>query len=428
MNVLTFNCGSSSVKYSLWSMPSKQILSSGTVERVTVGNSFIRHRAMGKGEVVWQQECPTHDVAIGLIINFLKDPKYGVIKDLSEIDAVGHRVVHGGEKFLRSTLIDDAVIKTIEECIPLAPLHNPPNLMGIRAAMKSMPSIPHAAIFDTAIFTTIPPQNYIYGVPYEWYEKYQVRRYGFHGTSHLYVSRRAAVLLGMKPSEVNVVTMHIGNGTSVTAMKRGMAFDHSMGFTPLEGAVMGTRSGDVDVGAVLYVMRLEKLSPEAMDSILNKKSGLLGITGKYVDRRDIQRAAAEGDSRAKLAFEIECSKLRKYIGAYVAAMGGADAIVFTAGVGENSHLHRAKICEGLESIGLEIDPEKNEAAVGGKSEMDISTSDSSIKVFVIPTCEELVIVEDVVALLENRYDVYTNFVYSFEREKVTPIYRGSDES
>lgn len=418
MKIMTLNCGSSSVKYSIWNMPSKMVLCSGTVERVTVGNSFIRHRKVGRGEVTWKHECPTHDVAIELIVKFLKDREYGVIGDLSEIDAVGHRVVHGGEKFVQSTRINGETIKAIEDCITLAPLHNPANLMGIRVAMKLMPDIPHVAIFDTAFFTTMPPQNYIYAVPYEWYGKYRVRRYGFHGTSHLYVSRRAAVLLGKRPSDVNVITLHIGNGVSITAVKKGLAFDHSMGFTPLEGAVMGTRSGDVDAGAILHVMRLEKISAEEMDNILQKKSGLLGITGRHVDRRDIQKAVTEGDSRAKLAMDIECHRLRKYIGAYVAAMGGTDAVVFTAGVGENSPQYRANICEGLEFMGLKIDPEKNAAAVGGKSEMEISSDDSLIKAFVIPTREELVIVEDVVALLENRYDVHTNFEYSFQKEDV----------
>ncbi len=415
MKVLTLNCGSSSVKYSIWGMPAKEVLCSGTVERVTLGNSFIKHKKAGQGEITQSHDCPTHEVAIELIIKFLKDREHGVIADLSEIDAVGHRVTHGGEKFVKSAIINDEVIKSIEDCGALAPLHNPPQLSGIRAAMKLMPDISHMAVFDTAFLTTMPPQSYIYGVPYEWYEKYKVRRYGFHGTSHLYVSKRAAVLLGRKPQDVNLVTLHIGNGVSVTAIKKGLAFDHSMGFTPVEGAVMGTRSGDVDAGIIFHIMRLERLSPEQMENILQKKSGLLGITGKYVDRRDIQKAAEDGDSRAKLAVEVECQRLRKYVGAYIAAIGGADAIVFTAGVGENAPLYREKICEGLEFMGLRIDPRKNAAAVGGKMEMDISTSDSSIKAFVIPTREELVIVEDVVALLENRYDVHTNFQYSFQR-------------
>jgi len=415
MKVLTLNCGSSSVKYSIWSMPAKEVLCSGTVERVTLGSSFIKHKKSGKEEVIQKHDCPTHEVAIELIIKFLKDREQGVIVDLSEIDAVGHRVTHGGEKFVKSAIINGEVIKSIGDCAALAPLHNPPQLAGIRAAMKLMPNISHMAVFDTAFLTTMPPPNYIYGVPYEWYEKYKVRRYGFHGTSHLYVSKRAAVLLGKNPQDINLVTLHIGNGVSVTAIKKGLAYDHSMGFTPVEGAVMGTRSGDVDAGIIFHIMRLEKLLPEQMENILQKKSGLLGITGKYVDRRDIQKAAEEGDSRAKLAMEIECHRLRKYVGAYIAAMGGADAIVFTAGVGENAPLYREKICEGLQCMGLKIDLKKNATAVGGKNEMEISTSDSSIKAFVIPTREELVIVEDVVALLEKRYDVHTNFKYSFQK-------------
>lgn len=415
MKVLTLNCGSSSVKYSIWSMPSKEVLCSGTVERVTLGNSFIKHKKSGQDEVTQKQDCPNHEVAIELIIKFLRDRESGVIVDLSEIDAVGHRVTHGGEKFVKSAIINDGVIKSIEDCAALAPLHNPPQLAGIRAAMKLMPNIPHVSVFDTAFLATMPPQSYIYGIPYEWYEKYKIRRYGFHGTSHLYVSKRAAVLLGKKPQDVNLVTLHIGNGVSVTAIKKGLAHDHSMGFTPIEGAIMGTRSGDLDAGIIFHIMRLEKILPEQMENILQKKSGLLGVTGKYADRRDIQKAAEEGDFRAKLAIEIECHRLRKYIGAYIAAMGGADAVVFTAGVGENAPMYREKICEGLQFMGLKVDAKKNAAAVGGKSEVDISTSDSSIKVFVIPTREELVIVEDVVALLENRYDVHTNFEYSFQK-------------
>ena len=421
MKILTLNCGSSSVKYSVWDMPARVKLGGGIVEKVTIGNSFIRYKALGKEEIVHHHECPTHNEAIKLIMDFITNPEYGVIKDISEISAVGHRVVHGGEKFTHSVLINDEVIKTIEECAELAPLHNPPNLTGIRAAMKLMPDIPHIAVFDTAFLTTIPKHAYMYALPYEWYEKYRIRRYGFHGTSHLYVSRRAAALLGKKPSEVNLITLHIGNGVSITAVKKGVAYDHSMGFTPLEGAVIGTRCGDIDPAIPLYIMRREKISPEQMDSILNKKSGLLGITGKYIDRRDIVKAAKEGDERAQLAIEIECYRLKKYIGAYAAALGGVDAIVFTAGVGENSPIHRAKVCERLEFIGVKIDPEKNEKAVGGKEEVDISTPDSKVRVFVIPTNEELVFAEDVVAILEGRYDIHTRFEYSFQKPDFKPV-------
>lgn len=420
MKVMTLNCGSSSVKYAIWIMPARRRLCGGIVERVTIGNSVIRYKVSGKKELLYDQDCPNHDVAIKLIVDLVSNQESGVIKDLSEIDAIGHRVVHGGEKFTRSVLIDDEVIKAIEQFCVLAPLHNPPNLLGIRAAMKLMPSIPHIAIFDTAFFTTMPEYAYIYGLPYEWYKKYRIRRYGFHGTSHLYVAKRAAALLGKKPSEVNVITLHIGNGVSVTAVRKGLAYDHSMGFTPLEGAVMGTRCGNIDPAIILYIMQKEGLTPAQMEDILNKKSGLLGITGKYIDRRDIIKAAAEGDERARLAIEIECHRLRKYIGAYAAAIGGVDAVVFTAGVGENSVLHRAQICEGLEFMGLTISPEKNKQAVGNKREVDVSSPDSSIKVFVIPTNEELVFAEDVTAILENRYDIHTNFEYSFQKSDFVP--------
>jgi len=406
MKIMTLNCGSSSVKYSLWDVPAEVKMCSGIVERIGIGSSFIRHQAHGK-ETIYEHNCPTHDVAIKLIFDFLTNSKHGVIKDLGEVEAIGHRVVHGGQKFTYSTLIDDNVIKAIEACSILAPLHNPPNLSGIRAAMNLIPNIPHIAIFDTAFFTSIPSHAYIYAVPYRWYEKYGVRRYGFHGSSHSYVSRRAAELLGKKPSEINVITLHIGNGVSITAVKKGMAYDHSMGFTPLEGAVMGTRCGDLDVCAALYIMEKENLSPAQMSNILNEKSGLLGITGKYVDRRDIIKAAEKGDERAKLAIEIECYRLKKYIGAYAAAMGGVDVIVFTAGVGENSPFYRAKICEGLESMGIEIDSDKNMQAIGGGKESDISGLHSRVVIYVIPTNEELIFVRDVMAILKGKHEIHS---------------------
>jgi acetate kinase len=416
---MTLNCGSSSVKYSLWEMPTRK-LCIGSVERVTAGDSFIKHKALDREDVIFKRNCPSHDVALRLIMEFVTDSRHGVIKDTSEIGAVGHRVVHGGEKFKSSVLISEEVEQAIEDCSSLAPLHNPPNLQGIRAAKEVMPNASHMAVFDTAFLTTMPQYVYMYALPYEWFEKYGIRKYGFHGTSHLYVSKRGAAFLGKKPSEVNVITLHIGNGVSVTAVKEGLAFDHSMGFTPLEGAVMGTRCGDIDPAIPLYVMQKEKLPPERMETLLNKKSGLLGITGDLVDRRDVIKAANAGNKRARLALEVECYRLKKYIGAYAASMGKLDAVVFTAGVGENSPLHRAKTCEGLELLGIKIDPEKNEQAVGGKREMDISTQDSRVRVLVIPTNEELVIVEDVMAILEQKYDDHQNFEYSFQRQDYKP--------
>jgi acetate kinase len=400
MKIMTLNSGSSSLKYSVWEMPARTQLCSGIAERVTIANGLIKHRVHGKEEIVRSRDFPSHEAAFTSIVELLTDDDSGVIDDMPEVRGVGHRVVHGGERFAQSVSIDDQVLKAIEEFCALAPLHNPANLAGIRAAMKLVPNALHVAVFDTAFLSTLPPHVYIYGLPYEWYEKHRIRRYGFHGTSHLYVAKRAAALLNRRSSDVNVITLHIGNGVSVTAVKKGLAYDHSMGFTPLEGAVMGTRCGDIDPAIIFHVMQKENLSPAQMEAILNRKSGLLGITGKYVDRRDIIQAAKAGDDRASLAIEIECHRLRKYIGAYSAAMGGVDAVAFTAGVGENSPLHRAKICENLEFLGIKLDHRKNESVLGGV-EAEVSAADSRCKVFVIPTNEELIIAEDVMALLEQ---------------------------
>ncbi len=401
MKVMALNCGSSSIKYALFDMPDGIRLCHGIVDRVIVGGSLIKHIKFDGQEYIYQKECPTHGTAIRLVIDFLTDQDKGAIKDPSEIVAVGHRVVHGGAKFTKSVMIDNEVIDKIKEFSTLAPLHNPPNLAGIRAVRRLLPNIPQVAVFDTAFFTTMPRHVFMYGLPYEWYEKYQVRKYGFHGTSHLHVSRRAYVLLGKKPHEANIITLHIGNGVSITAVKGGKAYDHSMGFTPLEGSIMGTRCGDIDPGIPLHVMRKEKLGYKQMEDTLNRKSGLLGISGKYVDRREILKAMNAGDERAKLCFEMECYRLRKYIGAYAAAMGGVDAIVFTAGVGENSFLHRQKVCENLNFLGIKLDNEKNKQAVGGEKEMEISLPGARIRVFVIPTDEERVIAEDVFAILKH---------------------------
>ena len=422
MKIMTLNCGSSSVKYSLWdALPkTKAKLCEGIVERVTTKGGFIRHQLPRARETVQYQECPDHATALRLMIDTITSRDYGVIDDLSEISAVAHRVVHGGERFRTSVRIDDEVLKTIEGYSALAPLHNPPNLLGINTMMRLTPNVPQIAVFDTAFFATMPPSSYIYATPYEWYEKYRVRRYGFHGSSHLYVSRRAASLLRQRPSKVNLITVHIGNGVSITAIKQGKAFDTSLGFTTLPGAVMGTRGGDIDPGIPFYVMEKEGLTVSEMMAILHKKSGLLGITGSYTDRRDILRLVKQGDARAKLALDIECYWLRKYIGAYTAALGTVDAIVFTAGVGENSPVHRARICEGLNNFGISIEPQKNKSAVKSKGETDISTPEAKIKVFVIPTNEELVFVEDAQAILEGRYKDYTKFKYSFEKPDFVP--------
>jgi acetate kinase len=402
MKILTINCGSSSVKYALLEVDSKAKLCHGLVDRINTGRSFIEYQRTGKEKISYSRDCPSYDAAIHQIIEMVTDQELGVVRHLSEIEAVGHRVVHGGESFRQAMLIDDRVIAKISEYAALAPLHNPANLAGIRAMLALLPTVPQVAVFDTAFFATMPSYVYIYGVPYEWYEKYHIRKYGFHGTSHYYVFRKAAALLGRKPAELKVITLHIGNGVSITAVKNGLAFDHSMGFTPLEGAVMGTRCGDIDPMIPLYVMQKEGLQCSQMEDILNRKSGLIAINGRYSDRREILQAMQNGDERAQLSFEIECYRLRKYIGAYAAGMGGLDAVAFTAGVGENSPLHRAKICEGLEFLGLKLDPVKNNQAVGGDKEAEISHPESPVKVLVIPTDEALILAEETISVLGNK--------------------------
>lgn len=417
MIILALNCGSSSVKYKLYKWGKRQTLANGAVERIGISGSFICFEAADKGEQKKECDCSDHRTALKMIIETLAHPAYGVLKNISEISAVGHRVVHGGEKFKSSVLINDEVLAAIKDVQDLAPLHNPPNIAGIEAAQEALQSIPHIAVFDTAFHQTMPEHSYIYPVPYEWYGMYGVRRYGFHGTSHLYVSRRAAVLLGKKPSETNLITMHIGNGASVAAIKEGISVDTSMGLTPLEGVVMGTRCGDIDPAIILFMIEKEGFYAEEIDTILNKKSGLLGITGKYMDRRDIEKVAATGDARCRLAGEIEAYRMKKYIGSYLAAVGKVDAIVFTAGAGELNWKLREKVLEGMENLGLKIDKKKNEAAVSREKENIISTDDSPIKIFVIPTDEEIVFIEDVTAILEGRYQTHTHFTYTFEDPK-----------
>jgi len=423
MIILSFNCGSSSVKYQLYNWTKKEIIAKGIVERVTIRDSFCVHEVNRKEKITLKHDCPTHKEAIKLIIDSLIHSEYGAIKDLSNISAIGHRVVHGGEKFSKSVIINQEILKTFKDLAGLAPLHNPPNIMGIEAAMELLPHIPHMAIMDTAWHQTMPDYVYTYAVPYQWYEKYGIRRYGFHGTSLLYVAKRAAVLLGKDPFECNLISCHIGNGVSVNAVKDGLSYDTSMGFTPLEGAIMGTRAGDHDAALDLYVMQKEGYSPQKMDKILNKRSGILGITGKYVDRRDVIAAASQGDKRSQLAIEMEAYRLKKYIGAYTAALGRVDALVFTAGVGELSDIIRAKVLEGMDILGIKYDPEKNRLSRTRNAETDISAEDSPVKIFIIPTDEELVFVEDVVALLEGTYDLHTNFKYTFQKEDYKNLMR-----
>jgi len=415
--ILTLNCGSSSVKYMLYDWNERLPIARGIVERVTIGGSFIKHEVYKMEKVKIERECPTHKEAISLILELLTHEKYGVLKDIKEISAVGHRVVHGGEAFTKSVIIDQKVLDKFKELYDLAPLHNPPNVMGIEAAMEILPDIPHIAVMDTAFHQTMPEHAYIYAVPYRWYREYGVRRYGFHGTSHLYVSRRAAVLLNKRPDEVNLITCHIGNGASIAAIRKGISVDTSMGFTPLEGVVMGTRSGDIDPAIVGFISERENLTAQEVITILNKKSGILGITEKYTDRRDIEDAIARGDERALLAMKIEAYRIKKYIGAYMAVLGHVDAIVFTAGVGEMWPELREEVLKGMENLGVYLDREKNLKAKNRNKEFIVSKEDSPVKVFVIPTDEEIVFVEDVVALMEGRYDVHTKFEYCFQKKE-----------
>lgn len=414
MVILTLNCGSSSAKYQVYDWDTKDVLASGIVERVTQPGSGITHDAKGKDEYVKLRECPTHKQAIELIMETITDKEVGVISDMSVIKAVGHRVLHGGDKFTKSVKVTPEVLETFRSVEDLGPLHNPANIMGIEAAQKVLPDVPHCAVLDTAWHQTMPPSSFMYAIPHEWYEKYAARRYGFHGTSFLYTAKRASVLLGKKPADTNIIIAHIGNGASMCAVKEGKCFDTSMGITPLEGLVMGTRCGDMDCALPFYIMRKTGMSAAEMDTSLNKKSGLLGITGKYVDRRDVTKAAAEGDGKARLALEMECYRLRKYFGAYLAAIGPVDAIVFTAGVGEFAPHIRAKAVAGLEFLGIKMDPAKNELARTRNAETCISADDSKIKIFVIPTDEELVMTEDAYALMKGTYDIHTNFTYSFQ--------------
>ena len=414
MIILTLNCGSSSAKYQVYDWETKDVLAVGIVEKVTIGGSFITHRAKGKDEVVFEHDCPTHTDAINLIIKTLTDRETGVISDMSVIKAVGHRVLHGGMKFTKSVVVNNAAMDAFNEVKDLGPLHNPANIMGIEAAKKVLPNVPHCATMDTAWHQTMPPETYMYAVPAEWYEKYQVRRYGFHGTSFLYTAKRAAVLLGQDPFKTNLIICHIGNGASINAVKNGLSFDTSMGITPLEGLVMGTRSGDVDAALPFYVMRKTGMSAAEMESVLNKKSGLLGLTGKLTDRRDIQAAAVAGDKVALRAQYIEAHRVKKYIGAYQAVLGRVDALVMTAGVGEFAWFMREKILDGLDGIGMVFDPNKNKLSCTRNTETIISKPESKIPIYVIPTDEELVMTEDALALMKGTYDVHTNFTYSFQ--------------
>ena len=394
MKILVINAGSSSIKYQLFEMPAEKVLAKGLLEKIGEENSRLNHFSDSKEHKI-KTKAADHSAGMKIILDTLTAPQIGVIKDISEISAIGHRVVHGGEAFTGSVVIDQKVIDSIEKFADLAPLHNPPNLTGIKAAQKSLPNALQVACFDTAFHTTIPKVAYIYALPYEIYEKYRVRRYGFHGTSHRYVARRCAAIMGKHKYDVNVITCHLGNGCSITAVKNGKSIDTSMGLTPLEGLVMGTRSGDFDP-AILFYLAEKGYSTEQLNNMCNKQSGLLGISGISNDMRHLREQAQAGNERAKLAFDIFCYRIRKYIGAYTAVLGRLDAIVFTGGIGENNADIRAQACFDLEQIGVDIDPVAN--AESNRTEGLITSPDSRVKVFVIPTNEELAIAQDTFAL------------------------------
>ncbi len=413
MVILTLNCGSSSAKYQVYDWDNKEVMANGVVERIGAEGSGITHKAKGT-ETEVLSPCPTHKEAIELILKEITDKDVGVISDMSVIGAVGHRVLHGGDKFTKSVLITPEVLDTFRSVVDLGPLHMPANIMGIEAAQKVLPNVPHAAIMDTAWHQTMPEETFMYAIPREWYTKYAARRYGFHGTSFLYTAKRAAVLLGKAPKDTNIIICHIGNGASMCAVKNGKCYDTTMGITPLEGLVMGTRSGDLDPALPFYIMRKTGMSADEMDTALNKKSGCLGITEKYADRRDIEIAAKDGDKLAELCINMESLRIKKYIGAFAAELGHVDAIVFTAGVGERGPIIRKKALEGLEGFGIKLDEQRNEWSFTTNAETFINADDSATKIFVIPTDEELVMTEDAYALMKGTYDVHTNFTYSFQ--------------
>lgn len=394
------NCGSSSVKYKLINVDDKKTLAEGGVEKIGIPGSFLKFRLPDGSKKVIDEVIPDHRKAIMDILNILTDPTYGCISSFKEIDAVGHRVVHGGEKFNKSVLINDEVIEKIKECYDVAPLHNPVNMAGIDAITELMPGVPQVAVFDTAFHQTMPAEAYMYALPYELYTKYSVRRFGFHGTSHRYVARRVCDFLGVPYENQRIITCHIGNGGSITAVKDGKSIDTSMGLTPVEGLMMGTRVGDVDPGALTFIMDKEHLDTKQLSNLINKKSGVLGISGISSDMRDIDAAIAEGNERAKLALDMYIYRIIKYIGAYTAVLNGVDIIVFTGGVGENQQPLRKAVCEHLSYLGVKIDDAVNASSRG--EEKVISAADSKVKVVVIPTDEELMIARDTEAIINGR--------------------------
>lgn len=391
MKVLVINCGSSSLKYQVFDMSTEEVLCKGLVEKIGIPGSFLKHRRGEQDNVVIEADIANHEVAIGLVTDALTDKGHGVVESMDEIQAVGHRVVHAGEKYAGSVLITEDVMNALKECIELAPLHNPPNIMGIEVCAKLMPKVKHVGVFDTAFHQTMPRHAFLYALPLSYYEKYGLRRYGFHGTSHRYVTERAAVMLGKPVDEVNLITCHLGNGASIAAIEQGKSVDTSMGFTPLEGLIMGTRSGDIDPAIVPFLMEKEGWTPGQTSNFLNKSCGVAGISQVSSDFRVLEEAASNGNEDAQLALDMYYYRVRKYVGAYSAALGRVDAIVFTAGLGENSSEVRNEVCSHLGNMGVALDPVKNN--VRGK-EADLSAEGATVKVFLIPTNEELVIARD----------------------------------
>ncbi|NDV66269.1 acetate kinase [Bacteroides sp. 224] len=401
MKILVLNCGSSSIKYKLFDMDSKEVMAQGGVERIGLPGAFLKFTQSNGEKQVLMRDMPEHTVGIEFILETLTSEKYGCISTLDEITAVGHRVVHGAEKFSTSVLITDEVINQMVECSDLAPLHNPANLKGIYTISKLLPQVPQVGVFDTAFHQTMPKHAYMYAVPYSLYTRYGIRRYGFHGTSHRYVSQRVCEFLGVNPEGQRIITCHIGNGGSITAIKDGKSVDTSMGLTPVEGLMMGTRSGDVDAGMLTFLMEKEGLDAKGLSDLLNKKSGVLGIFGESSDMRELEDAVAKGeDKRALLADDMYCYRIKKYVGAYAAALGGVDIIVFTGGVGENQDTLRRNVCRGMEFLGVELDEEFN-STVRSK-EVVVSKPSSKVKVVVIPTDEEFMIASDTMAILSNK--------------------------
>ncbi|MBX3007732.1 MAG: acetate kinase [Melioribacteraceae bacterium] len=391
MKVLVLNCGSSSIKYQFIDTSEKIALAKGQVERIGMSSAVLTHQPHQKEKIKIVGEILDHTIAIEYVIAVLLSPNHGVIKDKKEIDAVGHRVVHGGETFSGSVLITDQVMKALKDNIELAPLHNPPNIKGIQATKQHLTNTPQVGVFDTSFHIKMPPRAFLYGIPFELYKKYKIRRYGFHGTSHRFVSERAAAMLGKPIEELKIITAHLGNGCSMAAIDGGRSVDTTMGFTPLEGLLMGTRSGDIDTSVILYIMAKEELNLSEANTLLNKHSGLIGISGESSDMREIENAVADGNKKAKNAFDVFNYRIKKYVGAYAAAMGGLDALVFTGGIGENSDLVRNEVCDNMKFLGIELDTELNK---NPKGEADLSTPTSKVRILRIPTNEELVIALD----------------------------------